>query len=248
MTIVRLRAEVEDERGRLSHLASAIAACGGNILAVDVHFLDGSRVADEFVIELAGGHVDGLATALRRAGGANIDVEQLDEHAVVDPVARAVDVAAQLFTADPFDRRLAPCIAQLVRADCARLVVEQDAEPAALLHRVSGVRAPSVSRERSLLAADRPADLWVLVVPDHDGHLRRWMVVERAAPPFSSSEIGRVAAVLRLAAAATTASRSAADSARRTVGPPPIAVRRRPATFFRTRPAYATTPDRQAGF
>lgn len=209
MTILRLRAEVADERGRLSLLASAIAACRGNIFGIDVHVLDGVRVADEFTIGLPpGGSADALATALRRAGGAMIDVERVDAHELVDPVARAVDLAAGVAAGG--DDQLEAGAARLVRADRARLV---DVEVA--------------------------GDARTLVVAVDGERRRRWLVVERDGPPFSSTEVARVAALVRLAAMASADARALAASTATRVGPP-RPVRRRPATFFRHRaPALA---------
>ncbi len=164
MTILRLRAELADERGRLGGLASAIAACHGNILGIDVHFVDGARVADEFIIEFPQGcSAAPLTTALRRAGGIALEVEELDEHALVDPVARAIDIAAILLEGED----VAGCIAQLVRADNAEFVSEVEGAAADV---------PLTGRNR-------------IAFPDPDSHgdgtARRWLVVEGVTPPFS---------------------------------------------------------------
>jgi hypothetical protein len=203
MTIVRIRAELADERGRLGGLASAIAACRGNILGVDVHFLEGARVADEFVIHFPEGSSGAsLVTALRRAGGIALQMEELDQHALVDPVARALDLAALLFAGGRADERLAASVAQLVRADRTRFADAVDGAPSDV---------PVTTRNQ-------------VALPYRDATARRWLVVERAVPPFSSSEVARMAAVLRLADAARAGPSAAL--------PAPAPVRRRPATFF----------------
>ena len=221
VTIIRLRTELADERGRLGRLASAIAACRGNILGVDVHYLDGGRVADEFVVEFPdGGSGAALATALRRAGGATVDVERLDVRAVTDPVARATDIAAGLFAPGPPDRRLTSCVTALLRADQARLVDEEEALASDAWARALRGHAPTVDR-----GADHLEGRWVLVVPDVGGARRRVLVVERTAPRFSASEVARAAALVRLA-----------DAARRPIAPlavdPPTAVRPRRGSVF----------------
>jgi hypothetical protein len=219
MTIVKLRTEVVDERGRLGALACAIAAYGGNILGIDVHLLDGAHVADEFVIEFPGDHAaDGLGTALRRAGGTQFLLERLEERAVLDPVVRAIDACAGLFGAESPERRLEACVADVVGADVVRLL-PADAMPA----------APAVTRPATEDGQDSP---WVLVVPDPAGN--RILVVERRAPAFSSSEIARVGALLRLAHAAADDARMLAEEARERLGPP-RPLRRAPASFFRSR-------------
>lgn len=237
MTILRLRAEVADERGRLRDLASAIATCHGNILGLDVHFLDGERVADEFVIEFPEGHSGAaLTTALRRAGGADVEAEALDQRAVVDPVARALGLASQVVGGAVGARRLEAAVAQLVRADRARLVDQEEADGMEALRRVVGEGVPVTTRGPLLRAPRGREDVtWVLVVPLEGGVRRRWMIVERASPRFSSSEVARVSALLRLAVTADRPARLG-DATRPQTGTPAL-FSRRTATFFRPRPA-----------
>jgi hypothetical protein len=237
MTIVKLRTEVLDERGRLGALASAIAAYGGNILGIDVHLLDGAHVADEFVIEFAGDHVaDGLGTSLRRAGGAPVLFERLEAHVVVDPVVRAVDLCAQLFGPGSSERRLEGGAAELVGADAAALLDWRAMDGSPFLRRAREDGVPVVGRDRALESPAGGDVPWVLVIPDGAVAATRWLVLQRAAPAFSSSEMARVAALLRVAHAAEADARALADRARDSVDPP-RPIRRAPASFFRPRPA-----------
>ncbi|HEX2046405.1 MAG TPA: hypothetical protein VHF27_01495 [Acidimicrobiales bacterium] len=231
MTIVRLRAEVTDQPGRLGRLATAIAACRGNILGLDVHFLDGDRVADEFVIQFTDcGSAEALTTALRRAGGVPVETERMDEHALVDPVARAIDVSAQLFVEESLDRGVERGAALLVRGDRARFV---NAGALATLEWGCSDAAPIVRRERMLDGPDgTPGVPWALVLPDDTGSRRRWLVVERERPAFSASEVARVAALLRLARAVAGDAEALEEAARARVGPP-RPVPRRPGSFRR---------------
>jgi hypothetical protein len=186
LTIVRLRTEVVDERGRLGALASAIAAYGGNILEIDVHLLDGAHVADEFVVEFPGAHAaDALGTALRRAGGTQFLLRRLDEHVVIDPIVRAIDSCGRLLEGSSGVGGLEAAVSEMVGADAVGFI------PAA-------AGSPVCAREW-LLTTPREGEEppWVLAVPDPSAP--RYLVVERAAPAFSSSEIARVSALLRLA-------------------------------------------------
>jgi hypothetical protein len=242
MTILRLRTEVVDERGRLGGLASAIAACRGNILGVDVHFLDGVRVADEFIIEFPGGlSGDALTTALRRAGGLTVEVERLDQHALVDPVARAIDIAAELFGPESAEGRLERCVGQLVRAHRVRVVHQALAPESGLLRDAWQAETPTVCRTSVLSPSRGTTDMaWVLVIPCGGGSRRRGMIVERSTPAFSSSEVARVSALVRLA-------RAAGDDAGWPAGAPrdgarpPGPLRRRPASFFLPRSTRSST-------
>ncbi len=222
MTILRLRTEVADGRGSLGRVAAAIASCRGTILGVDVHFLDGVRVADEFIIEFGeGGSAEELAIALRRAGGVIVGAQPLDEHSLVDPVARAIDLAAPLAQCGE-DRALELCISRLIGAERVRFVDEIPPEPEAL-RRAADRAVPVVTRAGR--GANGP---WLLLMANEPGRWPRWLVIERTAPVFSSSEIAGVAAMLRLAAAAAPTLQ---------VGLAPLApthVRRRPASFFRS--------------
>lgn len=235
MAILRLRTEVADERGRLGRLATAISVCRGNILGLDVHFLDGARVADEFVIEFPeGGSAEALITALRRAGGVPVEVERLDQHALVDPVAHAIDISARLFAEGSLDLGVERGAAQLVRADRAGLV-DDDAEPgSALLRQASEEGAPVVARAHVLTSPDATTEVpWALVVAYQEGPRRRWLVVERRQPPFSSSEIARISALVRLSRAVAGDAQALDEAARARVGPPrPLP--RRPGSFRRT--------------
>lgn len=225
MTILRLRAEVTDQPGGLGRLATAIAACRGNILGIDVHFLDGERVADEFVIEFAeGGSAEALTTALRRAGGVPVETERLDEHALVDPVARAIDVGAQLFSAGSLDRGLERGAVALVRADRAGLVDVSALPGTVELPRGGG---PLVWRGHALAAGTEASQVpWALLVPDDGAGRRRLLVVERRRPAFSSSEVARVAALVRLWRAVAGEAEALEEAARVRVGPPPTVLRR----------------------
>jgi hypothetical protein len=201
LTIVRLRTEVVDERGRLGALASAIAAYGGNILEIDVHLLDGAHVADEFVVDFPGGHAaDALGTALRRAGGTQFLLQRLDEHVVVDPIVRAIDGCARLFEGRSPDWGLEAAVASVVVADAVQVVPAGAAARSPVVSRAGEERAPACAREW-LLTAPREGEEppWALAVPDPNPSADGYVVVERAAPAFSSSEIARVSAVLRLA-------------------------------------------------
>ncbi|MDQ1710437.1 MAG: hypothetical protein QOG49_1822 [Frankiaceae bacterium] len=52
MALWTFRVELPDRPGRLAALTGAVADCGGNILALDVQALDGTRVADELLVDL----------------------------------------------------------------------------------------------------------------------------------------------------------------------------------------------------
>ena len=240
MTILRLRAEVADERGRLGRLATAIAACRGDILGLDIHFVDGARVADEFVVRFGdGGSAEALTTALRRAGGMSVDAEHLDQHDLVDPVARAIDIGVELVADGTLDRGLERAVAALVRADRVEIVDRSRVEASPALRSLCLGDLPTVHHVDALGPPTNGLETpWTLVLA---GARERWVVAQRARPPFSASEIARVAALIRLSWAVAGEARSLEAAAAARVGPPRPLVRS-PGSFRRAARAKQLQP------
>lgn len=196
MTILRVRVEVADRAGQLARLAAAVADLGGNIVGLDVHLGDGARVADELVVEFA--HAQSateLATTGSERDGVVLDVEPIDEHGLVDPVVHALVAACRLLPPDPGGGALAAATRALLRADGVCLLPARGAPPSAALSRALRQRAPVVATEWLLsepVTGEAPPS--VLVVPDGG----RLLVATRARPAFSTSEVARAVALLRL--------------------------------------------------
>jgi hypothetical protein len=63
-----------DRPGALGLVASRIGSVGGDIVALEVLQRDDGQVVDEFVVELAGGHlVDLLRSEIEEVDGAEVD-------------------------------------------------------------------------------------------------------------------------------------------------------------------------------
>jgi ACT domain-containing protein len=80
--VVRIR--LSDRPGALGQVASRIGAVGGDIVAVDILERAAGRAVDEFVIELAGGHlVELLQSEIHEVDGAHVeDIRRVEAEAV----------------------------------------------------------------------------------------------------------------------------------------------------------------------
>lgn len=175
VTLHRVRVRLPDTSGSLARLAEAVAAAGGNIVALSVHGQDSRSVVDELIV---GGAPDRdlLAGSVRAAVGpaaGAVLVTEADPHDLVDAPTRALDLAAQaVSTGDP-----AAALAALLHAD---LVEHVGSEPDADDH---------------LLAVPAPRA--------HSTTQHGWLVARRSWAPFTVTESARAEAFLRALAALT---------------------------------------------
>ena len=169
--------ELADRPGNLAAVAADLAACGANILHLDVHSAGEATVVDRLVVQVPDERSHELAEAAARCGATLIDLAEADADALVDDVVLALDVAGVLLAGGGPDARV-EAIRRLIPADDVRI------EPAPV---PEGLPA----------AAGAP---WLAVVPhDHDG-IHEVAVLTRRGPRFTATEVARCRAVLRLAA------------------------------------------------
>ncbi len=163
-----------------------------------------------------------------------METERLDENALDDPVVRAIDISTQLFAGGSLDRGVERGAALLVRADRVGFVSDEAAPASDRLGEACQAGGPVVRRDHVLPGAESGSEVpWALLIPDESGTAFRWLVVERRRPAFSSSEMARVGALLRLSRTVAGDAGALEEAARTRVGPP-RAVPRRPGSFRRT--------------
>jgi ACT domain-containing protein len=69
-----LRIQLPDRPGALGLVASRIGAVGGDIVAIDIRGREEGRAVDEFVVDLAGGHlVDLLRNEIHEVDGVIVE-------------------------------------------------------------------------------------------------------------------------------------------------------------------------------
>src|SRR5262245_58794533 len=169
--------ELADSPGNLAAVAADLAACGANILHLDVHSAGEATVVDRLVVQVPDERAHDLAEAAARCGATLFDLAEADAGALVDDVVRALDVAGLLLAGDGPDARF-EAIRRLIPADDVRV-------------------GPAPLPEGKPAAGGAP---WRAVVPlDRDG-VHEVAVLTRRGPRFTATEVARCRAVLRLAA------------------------------------------------
>ncbi|MEP7054879.1 MAG: hypothetical protein ABI912_06490 [Actinomycetota bacterium] len=205
-----IRTELDDAPGRLAGISGAIAACGGNIVALDVHPISGSIVADELVVEAPSLDAAALAQVIADAGGQRITVTSSDPHDLVDAQTRSLRLLHGLSLATGRrDAALEGALTVLLRADQCALLPASAAGLSYLTERAMADGLPVSSIERP---DNGQPPTQVLVVPwrESRGDVRL-AVVRRRAPAFTEIEGARARGFLMVAAAITPRQQERSD-------------------------------------
>jgi hypothetical protein len=177
--------ELADTPGNLAAVAADMAACGANILHLDVHAGGEATVVDRLVVQVPDERSHELASVAARCGATLLGLDEADPDVLVDDVVRALDVAHLLVAGAGPDARV-EAIRRLIPADEIRIETVDASSPV-----VDALDRPDPS------SAGAP---WLVVVPyDHDG-VREVAVLRRWGRRFTATEAARCRAVLRLAA------------------------------------------------
>ncbi|HZM38333.1 MAG TPA: hypothetical protein VFB94_04420 [Acidimicrobiales bacterium] len=209
--------ELADTPGNLAAVAAGMAACGANILHLDVHAGGEATVVDRLVVQVADERSHELAEAAARCGATLLDLDDADPDVLVDDVVRALD-AAHLLVAGAGPEARSEAIRRLIPADEVRV------ETVTL--KAGSAGSPVVD------ALDRtdPSGFgapWLVVVPyDHDG-VQEVAVLRRWGRRFTATEAARCRALLRLAAQLHSMAQA------RAAAPAPTAVSRPSTTLER---------------
>jgi ACT domain-containing protein/GNAT superfamily N-acetyltransferase len=250
--------ELADRPGNLAAVAADLAACGANIVHLDVHAGGDATVIDRLVVQVPDERSHELAEAAARCGATLLQIDEVSPHTLVDDTVRALDVAVALMAADRPDA-VAEAIHRIIRADEVRVEAVATAAPAgspiadALARGVTKIeRAWDAGRADDGDGADgngygdgdrdgtwdrgpdsRPDESempWLLLVPhEHDG-VQSIAVVSRVGLRFTATEAARARALMRLAAHVGAGRRSAADAGRPAL---PATTRRSPTALER---------------
>lgn len=173
MVLWRVRAQVDDDPGRLARLAGELAALDANVLGLNVQACTGGPVDEFFVHAPIGVRAADLADRLTAAGGRGVVVLPADAHELVDGPTKALVLAA-------------------------RLRDHPDVLPQALGELLGAADAAWLPVDASLTGI-YSGDREVLYVPTADGRAVR---VHRPGMPFTMTESARAAALARIPAQA----------------------------------------------
>jgi GNAT superfamily N-acetyltransferase len=171
--------ELADRPGNLAAVAADLAACGANIVQLDVHAGGAGTVVDRLVVQVPDARSAELAAAAARCGATLLHLDEVDPHVLVDEGVRALDATAALVAARPADRpaALVEALGRLIPADDVRI----ERAPA----------TPGGPRGHEGTA--------LLAVPYECGGVDAVAVLRRAGPRFTATEAARCRALLRLA-------------------------------------------------
>ncbi|HSA53826.1 MAG TPA: GNAT family N-acetyltransferase [Yinghuangia sp.] len=119
MALWRVRAQVDDDTGRLATLAAVLAAHDANVLALNIQACEDGPVDEFFVHAPESVRAAELAAGLVAAGGRDVVTRPADAHELVDAPTKALVLAARL--RDRPDT-LPQVLAELLDADRANWV------------------------------------------------------------------------------------------------------------------------------
>jgi hypothetical protein len=204
MRFHRLRIQVDDLPGRLAAVAANLAACGVNIVDIDVHSAGSRARVDELIVEFTVPlDLPAVEYAVTSARAAFLDIEAIDPHALCDRATSALDAAASAIGADPASAGVTAAAQALVEAEVAwdapgdglgadHPVVRQALDGRSPVHASEPVqRLPN---------GDRPT--WWLALPYESPAGLRVLVLVRRTARFTFTETSRLQALLRVATAA----------------------------------------------
>lgn len=207
-TVCRVRMKVPDRPGALAQLTAIIARHGGNVVGMDIHELDGVNAVDDLIIDAPEGWDAGSLAGELEATGVQL-VSVLPGVGWRDPVVRSLEWAAAMASAAPQDSELelSRTVGEVTNASGAWVC--RPAEAAAYgsgqlaIHRGGSVVAEVDGREPGVVpeglhgvVADH---ICVLAAPDDE--LVPTLVAFAIRPvsePFTTSEVARLTALLKL--------------------------------------------------
>jgi ACT domain len=208
----RLRVELADQPGALSRITGILAACGADVVSVDIHDLDEGRAIDEIVVRVPDGWTPDVLTAELVAAHAGVLLDCSTAGPRVDSVARtlrwihfAIETGVQ-----HSDLELGRMMAELCPGAVAWICEPDEARTvevgAAALERGGPVARYTDSLPDQLTAANRDNNSngwrsgWLLAVPDDPERPHAVALVARPGDlRFTATEIQRVEALLQLA-------------------------------------------------
>lgn len=197
-----VRTEVSDAPGRLAGISGAIAACGANIVALDVHPLGRGVVADELVVQAAVLDATALIELISLAGGERSTVTRSDPHELVDAQTRILRLLHGLSLATGRrDAALESALTVLLRAERCCLLPASAAGLSSLAERALLEGLPATGTEQGGPYSIGEHLTQVLVVPWREARGDvRLAVLSRATSTFTEIEGARARGFLMVAA------------------------------------------------
>jgi hypothetical protein len=192
MVAYRLRIELPDRPGALAGVTSEIATSHANILAIEVHEVDGDTAIDEIVVEVDERWTPGPLAASLAASGAGAVLSSRQVTASDDPVAGALDAVVAMVGGDPeaVDAECSTALLALALGSSARLLDIDNA----VLHPAGRL---AVDRRGTIVTQE--GDGWTLAALDDPKDPHTVALVTRPLDMrFSATEVSRVEALLRI--------------------------------------------------
>lgn len=199
MALHAFRIEFADQPGMLARLSTALSRCGANIVALDIHELDGERVIDEIVVETGQSTPEVLRAALMRAGADSV-VSTTVAPRLTDVVVACLDGVTAMTRAmvenRDVDATLAALVVRLALVGEVAILSAADAATGPVSARALTEGAPTVERVEPP-GSTHPEWELALPYPEHDPRIV--LVVRRnAGVRFSATEVARLRALLRV--------------------------------------------------
>jgi hypothetical protein len=220
-----IRVELPDLPGALAKVATVVSELNGDVVAVDIHEVDGRNAVDELVVEFLTGLDPGeLGTALERTGaGRLLSCSPASERA--DPVVEALGWARDIVAAPSGDD--ADALTRVLGEACPAAAVwvapiDDGREVAA--GRLALVRGlPVVQRAEEMppgFGVEAPGPVWILALTDGGQPTRTLAFLARPISlRFTASEVRRADAIMAIQRALTDGSARRSHPA---MGPLPI--------------------------
>lgn len=190
MTTHALRITLSNEPGALARASSVMAELGVNIVAVDVHELDGIHVVDEIVVWMPENVSPGdLRAALLEVGCQQVE-SMPNAHHTTDAIVRCLDGLARCIPESVGQQNaLLEMVTQLMPGATARVIGAADTtEAAEAVHRGVPVSSSATGRNRA----------WTVVLPYPEDAPSVGIELYRERLRPSATEIARVRALLRV--------------------------------------------------
>lgn len=201
MPTYRLRIELPDLPGALAGVTRAIADSQANIVSVDVHEIDGQTAVDEIVVDVSSDWAPRLLAAALADTGAGTLLSSRRVTNVEDPLVGVLRSIGKLLEHDPvaFEAETKRALLAVAHGSAARVLTLAEA-----MHDPTARAA--VERGTSLVTrADEHG--WLLAAVDDPNQPMLVAMVSRSLNlRFSSTEVARVEALLRLCRAVVPAS------------------------------------------
>lgn|GEM_PF-3420582 len=197
----RLRVQLPDRRGALANLTGVIAKFGGDVVAVDIHEVEGADAVDEISVVMPDDwDPDQLAAGINAMEGARL-VSWSPQEPHRDAVVQALRWTRLLIEAGVHrcDLELSRSICEICTSSVTWIYLVEEASTVEIAQAALDLGGPVVRMGQPPTSVDSlgAGPAWILAVPDAPQGARRVAVVARPASlSFTVTEVDRVQALL----------------------------------------------------